>query len=88
MKEQISEGFANLLLNYYHVSNKVINIKETIKMWKEKGFIKKSLEDKIKELKIQIEVYYRNMIHEEYLKQICDLQKELIEILDNKLKDK
>lgn len=78
--EQISEEFARELIDNINVNS---NAKEMLlKLWKQKGYIKQSREDKIRK-KID-----ESRILGTKLKIVVKLQKELIEILDKKLEEK
>jgi hypothetical protein len=86
-KEQISEEFADKLLEDYYFGDKPdfrLCMKEMKKRWKENGYIKQSREEEIREEIKNIEV---NICTKDYFK-VIKLQKELIEILDNKEKNK
>lgn len=97
-KEQISEEFArDKLLNNTYIfayTDRDINnaIQKTLNSWKEKGYIKKSKEEEIKERLNDLyekDIYpYKDL--DKYIivmTNIKNLQKELIEILESKIKD-
>lgn len=83
--EQISEEFANKLLDSMFKSLDV-KCECIIKLWKQKGYIKQSREDEIRERLVIL--YNTEEIFTGYNKNIeeyASLQKELIEIYEKKL---
>jgi hypothetical protein len=97
MKEQISEEFADKLLEGYYFGDKPdfrACVKEMKKRWKENGYIKQPREEEIRErIDNLYQVYGKKFAKdfpkdiEEYIitmTNIKNTQKELIEILDNK----
>lgn len=82
MKEQISEEFARELLSSMQFDGR-LSILTTLEIWKQEGYIKQSREE---EIRGELERLYSNCnnIEKRVIFRAFQLQKELIEILDNK----
>lgn len=89
MKEQISEEFACELLTWTYLDNlERIALKS---YWEMEGYIKQSREDEIREELKQGYIFYKsdpksNNISWEGWQKYIELQKELIDLLDKKIR--
>jgi len=90
MMETISEEFAREILSFIGNGIDMLHskwVELVIGSWKQKGYIKQSREEEIKQkLKTGYTVILGNNDNKSLLKYI-GMQRELIEILDNKLKN-
>ena len=85
MKEQISEDFFKELYNKTFYTDYSFSLKEA----KQKGYIKQSREEEIREKIKKIEnVNWHSKDKEKLYRELYELHTDLLQILDNKEKDK